>query len=338
MMKIPVLTNRPALWITVLVCQLSFSGSVTATRIDKDSLRNHKSYEWKTPINLGPGVNSSANDLAPALSKDGLTLYFSSTRLAGGFGGEDIWVSRRDPKTGEWGEPVNIGPVVNSIGMERVRYLSPDGRLLLFQSDRGQGEGGSDIWATTRKRMHDDLAWGRPVNLGSVINSPMNELGATYLFGNSGINHKLFISSNRPGGLGGADLYSSDIPDGGSFGVPVNLTELNSASNDTCMSISSDGLEIIFSSNRPDLNNLMSAFDLWVSTRSSIFDAWSVPKNLGSTVNAEGFLDANPALSFDGTTLVFTSTRTNGLGGMDLYISTREKRLKLSENVSLAIK
>ena len=208
----------------------------------------------------------------------------------------------------------------------------------MFQSDRGQGEGGSDIWATTRKRIHDDSAWGPPINLGSVINSPMNELGATYLFGNSGINHKLFISSNRPGGLGGADLYSSDIPDGGSFGVPVNLTELNSASNDTCMSISSDGLEIIFSSNRPDLNNSMSAFDLWVSTRSSIFDAWSVPKNLGSTVNAEGFLDANPALSFDGTTLVFTSTRTNGLGGMDLYISTREKRLKLSENVSLAIK
>ena len=313
--------------ITFIVCHLAFGNHVAAQDYDKRVSRDKRYSVWSTPVDLGPIVNSTANDLAPALSKDGSTLYFSSTRQKGGFGGEDIWVSRRDRRTGDWGAPINLGPVINSSAMERVRYLSPDGHLLLFQSDRPFGEGGSDIWASTRKRTHDDLAWGRPINLGPVINSPMNELGATYLLGNNGLNHKLFLSSNRPGGVGGADLYSSDIPVGGSFGVPVNLTELNSPSNETCMTISADGLEIIFTSNRPDLNNSTSAFDLWVSTRSSIFDAWSTPENLGPIVNAEGFLDANPALSFDGTTLIFTSTRPTGnVGGMDLFITTRTKR------------
>jgi len=240
------------LLLSLIVCGLAFDSQLPA-QSDLRVNRGQTFGSWATPVNLGAVVNSPDNDLAPALSKDGLTLYFSSTRQTGGFGGEDIWVSRRDRKTGEWSEPENIGPIVNSAAMERVRYLSPDGHILLFQSDRAAGEGGSDIWASTRRRTNNDLEWGRPVNLGPIINSSMNELAATYLFGNNGLNHKLFISSNRPGGIGGADLYSSEIPTGGNFGVPVNLTELNSASNDTCMSISADGLEIIFSSNRPDL-------------------------------------------------------------------------------------
>jgi len=282
-----------------------------------------KFADWSKPVNLGSTVNSAGNDLAPALSKDGLSLYFTSTRP--GFGGEDIWVSKRDDKRGEWGAPINLGLVVNSSSNDRLRSISSDGRILLFQSDRPGGEGGSDIWASVRKRTHDDFAWGPPVNLGAVINSSMNELGATYLLGNEGRNHKLYFSSNRPGGLGGADLYASEIPSGGSFGPPVNLTELNSAFNDTCMSISNDGLEIVFSSARSDPNNAANSFDLWVSARDSVFDAWSPPANLGSIVNATGSLDANPALSFDGETLIFTSNRPGGLGGMDLYVTSRKK-------------
>jgi hypothetical protein len=319
------LTTGFFLLIMLIGCYLSPSNSVAAHNSEKRLTSDKKAGDWSVPVNLGAAVNSSGDDLAPAISKDGLTLYFSSTRQAGGLGGEDIWVSRRDGKKGGWGIPVNLGPVVNTGAMERVRYLSPDGRLLLFQSNRTGGEGGSDIWASTRKKTTDDFGWGSPVNLGPAINSNMNELGATYLFGNEGINHKLFISSNRPGGLGGADLYASDIPNGAGFGSPINLIELNSASNDTCMSISADGLEIIFSSNRPDLSNSTDAFDLWVSTRSSIFDLWSTPENLGTRVNAPGYLDANPALSFDSKTLVFTSNRPNPNGGMDLYISTWTK-------------
>jgi hypothetical protein len=282
---------------------------------------------WSRPANLGPIVNSNANDLGAALSKDELSLYFTSTRA--GLGGEDIWVSQRANRKAEWGTPVNLGSVINSGSNDRIRSLSSDGHLLLFQSDRPGGFGGSDIWVSRRRRTNDDFAWEPPVNLGTVINSNMNELGATYLLGNDGQNQQLYFASNRPGGLGGADLYSSEVSSGSfgfSFSSPVNLVELNSVFNETCLSLRSDALEIIFTSTRPDPNNATNSSDLWFSTRRSVFAAWSPPVNLGPTVNADGYLDAHPALSFDAQTLIFTSNRPDGLGGNDLYITTREKR------------
>lgn len=285
--------------------------------------RAPKFTDWKPPVNLGPVINSTFEDLGPALSKDELSLYFTSTRP--GLGGEDIWVSRRASKRDEWGTPVNLGPLINAEANERMRGLSSNGHVMLFESDRPGGLGGSDIWASTRKRINDDFAWGPPVNLGAVINSNMNELAATYLLGNDGRNNQLYFTSNRPDGLGADDLYSSDIPNGGSFGPPVNLSVLNSPFRETCLTISSDGLEIIFTSTRPDPNNALSSADLWVSTRASVFDAWQPPVNLGPTVNAEGFLDAHPALSFDGLTLIFMSNRPGGFGGRDLYMTTRER-------------
>src|SRR5438046_7501304 len=171
--------------------------------------------DWKTPVNLGPVINSAFEDLGPALSKDELSLYFTSTRP--GLGGEDIWVSTRSSKKDDWGTPVNLGPVINTGANERMRRLSSNGHVMLFESNRPGGLGGSDIWASARKRINDDFAWGPPVNLGAVINSNMNELAATYLLGNEGRNNQLYFASNRPGGLGTDDLYYSDIPSGGSF-------------------------------------------------------------------------------------------------------------------------
>ena len=49
---------------------------------------------WSTPLNLGPTVNSAFDDMHPTLSKDGLSLIFSSTRP--GTGGLDLWVTQRD--------------------------------------------------------------------------------------------------------------------------------------------------------------------------------------------------------------------------------------------------
>jgi hypothetical protein len=64
--------------------------------------------------------------------------------------------------------------------------------------------------------------------------------------------------------------------------------------------------------------------DLWVSTRSSPSAPWSTPQNLGSVVNTV-FNDMLAALSSDGTTLVLTSDRPEGWGGLDLYIATRSR-------------
>src|SRR5256885_3874350 len=60
-------------------------------------------YEgWSTPVNLGPTINSAVGESGPALSKNGLSLYFFSNRTSG-FGGNDIWVSQRDSVEDAWG-------------------------------------------------------------------------------------------------------------------------------------------------------------------------------------------------------------------------------------------
>jgi hypothetical protein len=109
-------------------------------------------------------------------------------------------------------------------------------------------------------------------------------------------------------------------PDG-SFGPPALVTELNSPGRDTRTAIRHDGLEIFITSNRA---GTVGGLDLWVSTRATTLDAWSVPVNLGPFVNST-FNDGAPALSSDGETLFFYSNHPGGLGDNDLYMSTRTK-------------
>jgi Tol biopolymer transport system component len=279
--------------------------------------------EWSTPVNLGPVINTSSQDLAAVLAPDGLSLFFSSSRI-GSRGSEDIWVSTRAAVDGEWRPPINLGPKVNSPYMDRLRSISPDGLVLLFQSDRQGGVGGNDIWAMSRPDAGDNLGWNAPVNLGTVINSNSNEVAANYLVGT---NTKLFFSSMRTDmtNLGGSDIYLSEILPGGGFGQPVNVLELNSPFLDTCFWVRSDGLEIIFSSSRAGLNNNTESIDLWVSTRSSTVENWSPPTRLPFPINTDGFLDVNPSLSADGTVMHFTSTRPGGFGVQDIYVTTRQQ-------------
>jgi hypothetical protein len=308
-----------------LVVMLFMLSTVVQTSAQMSERRVHGFTDWSAPVNLGPTINSFANDVAPALSRDGRSLYFTSTRL-GGFGGEDIWVSHRRSLVENWETPVNLGPMINSGAMERTRYLSPNGHLLLFQGDRVGGLGGSDLWASNRQGMNDDFAWEQPINLGWVINTSANELGAAFVLGNQGEYATFYFASARLGGLGSADFYASEILRDGSFGEPNDIVELSSPFQDSCLTFRSDGLEVFFTSTRPDPLNAQSSNDLWASTRDSISDVWSPPENLGATINAGGFIDGHPTLSFDGRTLIFTSNRPGGFGGNDLYMITRDRR------------
>ena len=107
----------------------------------------------------------------------------------------------------------------------------------------------------------------------------------------------------------------------GSFGPAVLVTELSSPMGENRPSIRRDGLEIFFQSNR--IGSLAMG-DLWVATRGNTLDAWSTPVNLGININTAS-IEQNPYLSSDGKTLFFSSNRTDGSGGLDLYMSTRAK-------------
>ena len=100
--------------------------------------------DWSPPVNLGAGVNTPAVEGCPFISKDGLSLYFASTR-PGGQGGQDIYVAERASLDAPWGTPRNLGPAVNGAGNEVCPMLTTDGHQLYFVSDRAGGCGGQDL-------------------------------------------------------------------------------------------------------------------------------------------------------------------------------------------------
>jgi Tol biopolymer transport system component len=266
-------------------------------------------------------VNSLYDDFASHVSKDGLSLYFASNR-PNGLGGEDLWVSRRGSRDDAWSTPVNVGSAVNTDANERSPALSRDGHLLFFASTRTDGLGGFDIWVAWRAHTHDDLGWQPPVNLGSPVNTASNDIGPSY-FENDDLGIPiLYFVSNRPGGLGAIDIYSSELMANGSFGPAVLVSELSGASGDITPHVRHDGLEVFIASNRPGTIGIN---DLWASTRDTVSDPWSEPFNLGPAVNG-GVNDTFPSVSSDGQTLFFSSNRPDGFGMGDIYVSTRSKQ------------
>jgi len=266
-------------------------------------------FEFSTPTNLGPTVNSPYSDGTPSISTDGLSLYFNAQR-PDGHGDYDLWVTTRATVSDPWGEPMNLGPTVNSPYGDGGPIISADGLSLYFGSYRPDGYGGNDIWVTTRATTDDP--WEEPVNLGPIVNSPASDAPGSCIDGLT-----LFLDSSRPGGSGGQDLWvttraTTDDP----WGEPVNLgPTVNSSDFDAAAISSPNGLMLFFMSGRPGGYGF---FDGWVTRRSTIEDDWGVPVNLGPSINTSG-LDGCACLSPDGSTLFFMSERSGGYGCHDLW-------------------
>jgi hypothetical protein len=220
--------------------------------------------EWGAPERLGPSVNSSALDGTPCISADGLTLYFHSER-PGGFGHYDLWVTTRQTKNDSWGEPVNLGPKVNSSTYEFSPNITADGLSLYFESPRPGGYGIYDIWMTTRPTKEDD--WGAPINLGPPINGPARDQGPCI----SPDRLILFLTSNRPGGYGSWDLWMTRrTTTSDAWGEPVNLgPKVNTSYLDGWPCLSPDGSTLYISSQRPGGHG---SDDIWQSPIIPIVD------------------------------------------------------------------
>src|SRR5256712_11769311 len=237
---------------------------------------------WATPINLGPVVNSPADDNRPAISKNGLSLYITSGR-PGGVGGLDIWVSQRATVDDPWGPAQNLGPTVNSSSNDVAPAFSPDGHRMYFHSFRPGGCGLADIYVSRRRDTRDDFGWGPPEDLGCVVNTPYINAGPTIFEDETTGTTTLYftVQNNPPGSDQGFDIYASTrIGDEGAFGPPVLVAELSSPFRDTRTAIRGDALEIFVSSGRPGGG---SNEGLGVSMGASTVDPWSTPGNLVAT-------------------------------------------------------
>jgi len=275
--------------------------------------------DWSTPVNLGPLINATGFDQSgPALSKDGLSLYFASSR-PGGLGRNDLWVAHRESRDDAWGAPQNLGPNVNSSGDDFAPNFSNNGHWMYFSSDRPGGCGAHDLYVSYRQHTEDDFDWQPAVNLGCVVNTPFNDwLPDPFEDPETG-RTTLYFSSNRPGGIGFLNIYTSDQNDDGTFGPATLVRELSSPARDARPVLAPDGLELFLASNRP---GGLGDWDLWVSRRVTTLDPWGTPVNVGPSVNTQYF-EAAPGLSADGTMLFLRSTRPGGFGIGDLWMSTR---------------
>jgi len=289
----------------ILVCVLAVASMLPTVARDAKA-----DFVFGIPTNLGPTVNTPSYDSDICISNDGLSLYFTSDR-PGGSGSYDIWVTTRETAQDLWGEPVNLGPTVNSGVWEHTPFISADGLTLFFSSSRSGGFGMVDIWFTTRTSVSDP--WSTPENLGSTVNTSAADAAVNISF--DGLS--LLFNSTRSGGYGGQDLLVSTRPTASDpWAEPVNLgPTVNSSAWDYTPALSPDGRLLIFGSNR---SGGLGSDDLWLTTRETIVDAWGEPVNLGPAVNSSAG-EGGANLSVDGSTLYFGSNRPGGSGQVDIW-------------------
>jgi len=265
-------------------------------------------FTFGEPVNLGPTVNSPGAEMGPTISVDGLELYFEFSPAHQNLW--NLWVATRPNQQDDWGEPVILGPEINSSSEDGLPQISPDGLELYFYSKRPGGYGGCDIWVTRRSTLSDP--WGAAVNLGPPINSSAHEGTATIT--SDGL--EIFFSRSYSAAAG-FDLWSArrttrDEP----WGTPSSLgSPVNSSASETAPCISADGLVLLFSSH-PDGPYPPGGYggtDIWITQRRTRNDPWGAPWNPGPPLNTP-YWDNCPSISVDGRWLYFSDWHRSSIG------------------------
>ena len=227
-----------------------------------------------------------------------------------------------------WGPPQNLGATINNSSDDQCPFVSPSGQMFIFASKRAGGQGVDDFYVSFRKNPLDDLAWEAPQILAE-LNSSSDEFGESLFISPAGA-PVIFFTSDRPGGLGGNDIYTSTLQPNGKFSPPTLVRELSSSGNDGYPMVRPDGLEVFLTSNR---TGGLGGNDLWVSTRATVSEPWSPPVNLGAPVNTSA-VEVRGASYAGGTRLMFNSNRT-GSASQDLYETTRTRTTAIPVLASL---
>jgi hypothetical protein len=258
-----------------------------ATRMSTDE-------PWEPPRNLGAPVNRPyGEEVNPCISADGLELYFSDwfdgcSSRPGGYGGGDIWVSKRESREADWGEPINLGQMVNSVGEhDGTPHLSSDSLELYFFSNRAPGNGG-DLYVSTR--LTKDDPWGPTVDLGAPINTMAHQDYLSYPFLSPDGLSVFFTAvpwpwSGGPVAING-DIFVSTRPsrDDG-WGVPSRLPVLSSERNDEGLCFARGGSTLYFA--RSDPYTPLATMDPAVATS----DLWQVEVTPIVDLNGDGIVD-----------------------------------------------
>lgn len=218
--------------------------------------------------------------------------------------------------------PVNLGPVVNTGARDAEPTFTADGLTMYFNCFDREGETGSDICVSH----WEDNAWSDPRIVWEV--STREYLEVEPLLSPDG--KQLYIMSNRPGGKGGHDIWVSELIEG-NWTTPKNLDgPMNSAYSDHCLYFAGDDWEIAYwTSTRP---GGFGGNDIWTSEK--VDGVWQAAVNLGPNVNSAAS-EHHSLPSPDGNSLYVTTTRDDGFGGEDIFVTTRDGNGNWSELTNL---
>ncbi len=178
--------------------------------------------DWEPGKNMGNLINSGAWESQPSYSADGKTMYFVRGKTTyQGVQSQDIYYSYlRD--TGEWSKPEKVRGMVNTDFQEESVMIHPDGSTLYFSSNGHPGMGGMDIFMSRRDVNGE---WGKPINLGYPINTSKDENS----FHVTTEGQYALFASERPGGMGGLDLYQFKLPE---FARPMRVSYVEGVVSD----------------------------------------------------------------------------------------------------------
>ena len=195
-------------------------------------------------------INTKFNESTAVFTKDGKTVYFTRNNYVNKKLGTDkddtilLKILRATKGSdGEWGNVVEV-PFNSDQYNVAHPALSPDEKYLYFASDMGGTLGGSDIF---RVEILGDNKYGKPENLGNLINTPGRE---SFPFISK--NNVMYYSSDGFPGLGGLDIFAVKFYENGTTSKPINIGRPgNSADDDFCFIMDSDSKIGFLSSNRP---------------------------------------------------------------------------------------
>ncbi|MDX9749487.1 MAG: hypothetical protein RBT71_00200 [Flavobacteriales bacterium] len=160
---------------------------------------------WTEPERMTDRINSPHHEPSASIAPGGDEIYFTSDR-PGGHGGRDIYRIRRLPN-GEWSLPLNLGPNVNTPYDEDAPFMHSDGATLFFSSKGHDSMGGYDVFKAVLTDP-DMNGWSLPENMGY----PLNTVNDDIYFCLAEDGQTGWLSSERPGGLGGQDIYQVEFP------------------------------------------------------------------------------------------------------------------------------
>ena len=254
------------------------------------------------PINMGPNINTAADEYSPVATADDKTIIYTRQINYN----EDFYQSSN--VNNEWQKATYLSDKINTPNYnEGSESVSQDGKFLFFTGcNRPDGRGRCDIYVAQKKGDN----WGKPFDLSPPVNTGGWESQPSI----SADGRTLYFVSNRAGGYGGYDIWKSTLTDKG-WGEPENLgPNINTSYNEQSPFIHPDDSTLYFCSNGwPGMGNQ----DLFVS-RLGKDGKWQVPKNLGYPINTNGD-ESGLSLTANGNYAFFSSNKLEGYGGFDIY-------------------